>query len=64
MEGGKLLRATDPIWSINKFRIGKTLTKSSQPVLYYLDDGPARGFVREELLPIPNDTVLPPDGIL
>jgi len=64
LEGGQHHRATDPIWSIDKYRIGKTLTKSEQPVLYYLEDGPKRGFVREELLPIPDDTHLPPDGIL
>jgi hypothetical protein len=33
-------------------------------VLYYLLDGPARGFVREELLVVPPDTQLPPDGVL
>jgi hypothetical protein len=33
-------------------------------VLYYLDDGPQRGFVREELLVVPADTELPPDGVL
>jgi hypothetical protein len=37
------------------------------PVLYYLDvpsDGPARGFVRQELLVVPPDTQLTPDGDL
>ena len=28
--------------------------------MYYLFDGPKRGFVREELMVVPPDTVLPP----
>ena len=40
------------------------MTKPDEPVLYYLkgDDAPHRGFVREELLAVPSDTQLPPDG--
>lgn len=63
LEGGRR-RATDPVWSLRVHRLGRSVTKSSDPVLYYLDDGPARGFVREELLPVPADTQLPPDGVL
>ena len=42
------------------------MTKPDEPVLYYLqgDDAPQRGFVREELLAVPSDTQLPPDGVL
>ena len=40
------------------------MTKPDEPVLYYLLDGPPRGFVREELLVVPLDTQLPPDGVL
>ena len=40
------------------------MTKPDKPVLYYLQDGPPRGFVREELLVVPLDTQLPPDGVL
>ena len=36
------------------------ITKPNEPVLYYLRDGPQRGFVREELLIVPFDTQLPP----
>ena len=39
-----------------------TVTKPDEPVLYYLQDGPPRGFVREELLLVQPDTQLPPDG--
>ena len=57
-------RVTDPIWSLQVYWLGRSVTKPDEPVLYYLLDGPARGFVQEELLPVPTDTQLPPDGIL
>ncbi|CAH3028331.1 unnamed protein product, partial [Porites evermanni] len=41
-------RATDPIWSL-------------KPIVY-LQDGPKRGFVREELLTILLNTTLPPSS--
>ena len=50
-------RATDPVWPL-------TVTKPGEPVLLYLQDGPQRGFVREELLVVSPDTQLPPDGVL
>ena len=55
--GGK--RATDPIWSLKVYNIKKCVTKPKEPVMYYLFDGPKRGFVREELMVVPSDTVLP-----
>ena len=59
LEGGTK-RATDPIWSLKVFNLKRSFTKPNQPVLYYLRDGPKRGFVREELLMVPPDTELPP----
>jgi len=59
LEGGGR-RATDPIWSLKVFNIEKSITKPNEPVLYYLRDGPKRGFVREELLVVPPNTELPP----
>ncbi|GFR66074.1 hypothetical protein ElyMa_005548100 [Elysia marginata] len=59
LEGGQR-RATDPVWSLTVHRLGRSMTKPGEPVLYYLEDGPARGFVREELLPVPADTQPPP----
>ena len=53
-------RATDPIWSLKVYNIEKVVTKPKQPVMCYLFDGPKRGFVREELMVVPSDTVLPP----
>ena len=32
-------------------------------VMYYLNDGPERSFVSEQLMLIPEDTELPPDYI-
>ena len=63
LEGGRR-RATDPVWSLEVYRLGRSVTKTGEPVLYYLADGPQRGFVREELLVVPPDTQLPPDGVL
>jgi hypothetical protein len=63
LEGGRR-RATDPVWSLTIHRINHSMTWSGEPVLYYLTDGPNRGFVHEELLPVSNDTELPPDGVL
>ena len=63
LEGGRR-RATDPVWSLTVHRLGRSVTKSGEPVLYYLEDGPERGFVREELLAVPADTQLPPERVL
>ena len=59
LEGGTK-RATDPIWSLDVYNIERSFSKPNQPVLYYLRDGPKRGFVREELLVVPPNTQLPP----
>ena len=64
-EGGERRRATDPIWSLGVYYLSRSVVTSDQPVLYYLSSGaPKRGFVREELLVVPNDTELPPKGAL
>ena len=63
-EGGERRRATDPIWSLGVYYLIRSVVSSNQPVLYYLsEDGPKRGFVREELQFVPNDTELPPKGV-
>ena len=59
LEGGTK-RATDPIWSLKVYQIVENKTKPNDPVVYYLSDGPKRGFVREELLVVPPNTKLPP----
>jgi len=62
LEGG-VQRATDPIWSLKVFNVERSFIKPDQPVLYYLRDGPKRGFVREELLVVPPNTQLPPEQL-
>ena len=63
LEGGRR-RATDPVWSLEVYRLGRSVTKPGEPGVYYLQDGPQRGFVRKELIVVPPDTQLPPDGVL
>ena len=57
---GRTKRATDPIWSFKVYQVVENKTKPNKPVVYYLSDGPKRGFVREELLVVPSNTQLPP----
>ena len=45
-------RSTDPIFSVDVYKIEDRYIKAHQPTLYYLDDGPKRSFVFEELQPI------------
>ena len=59
LEGG-IKRATDPIWSLKVYQVVENKTKPNEPVVYYLSDGPKRGFVREELLVVLPNTQLPP----
>ena len=40
------------------------IPESGAPVVYYLIDGPLRGFVREELLVVPSDTQQPPRRLI
>ena len=47
LEGGQHRRATDAIWSINIYTISTAVTKSNTPIVYYLENGPKRGFVKE-----------------
>ena len=60
---GAVKRATDLIWSLKIYSIERSVTKPNSPVLYYLHDGPKRGFVREELLVTPPNTELPPEQL-
>ena len=45
-------RPTDAIWSVDLYKIKDRYIKEYQPTLYYLDGGPERCFVFEELQPI------------
>ena len=63
-EGGDKRRATDPVWSLEVYDIARTVISPDQPVVYYLDGVSKRGFVREELQVVPDDTELPPARVL
>ena len=56
-------RAADRIWSKETYRLREIMANPGNCVMYYLLDGPERGFVSEELMLIPEDTELPPDYV-
>ena len=45
-------RSTDPIWSVDVYKIKDRYVQKHQPTLYYLNGGPNRSFVFELLQPI------------
>ena len=51
-KGERRKRSTDPIWSVDVYKIKDRYFQKHQPTLYYLDGGPKRSFVFEELQPI------------
>ena len=51
-KGERSKRSTDPIWSVDVYKIKDRYVQKHQPTLYYLDGGPKRFFVFEELQPI------------
>ena len=52
--GERRKRSTDPIWSVDVYKIKDRYIQKHQPPLYYLDGGPKRSFVFEELQQIQN----------
>ncbi len=65
LEGGERRRSTDPFWSLETYTVDSVVRTPGDPILYYLsDDAPKRGFVRQELLIVPDGTQLPPDRVL
>ena len=53
-------RSTNPIWSVDVYKIKDRYVQKHQPTLYYLDAGPKRSFVFEELPPIHEPKLLVP----
>ena len=51
-KGERRKRSTDPIWLVDMYKIKDRYVQKHQPTLYYLDSGPKRSFVFEELQPI------------
>ena len=56
--------STDPIWSVDVYKIKNRYVQKYQPTLYYLDGGPKRSFVFEELQPIQDHQLLDPILVL
>lgn len=56
-------RATDTIWSKKTYRLSEIVEESGNRAMYYLQDGPERAFVKEELMLIPEDTENPPNFV-
>ena len=54
-------RATELIWSKNTYRRDQIVQDPGNRVLYYLQDGSYRAFVREELKHVSEDTQVLPD---
>ena len=48
-KGQRVKQSTDLIWSVDMYRIKDRYVQKQQPTLYYLDGGPKRSFVFEEL---------------
>ena len=51
-KGERRKRSTDTIWSVDVHKIKDRYVQKHQRTLYYLDGGPKRSFVFEELQPI------------
>ena len=47
--GNRRKRSTDPIWSVDVYKIKNRYVQKYQPTLYYLDGGPKQSFVFKEL---------------
>ena len=56
-------RAMDRVWSKKTYRLREIMEDPGNHMMYYLNDGPERAFIKEELMLIPEDTELPPDYI-
>ena len=56
-------RAADIIWSKNTYQLDRIVQDPGNHVLYCLQDGPDRAFVREELMHVSEDTQVPPDWV-
>ena len=61
--GDQKRQATYLIWSKNTYRLDRIVQDPGNCVLYYLQDGPDKAFVRQELIHISEDTQVPPDWV-
>ena len=51
-KGERRKQSTDPIWSVDVYKIKDRYVQKHQQALHYLDAGPKRSFLFEELQPI------------
>ena len=61
--GDQKRRVTDFVWSKNTYRLDMIDQEPGNRILYYLQGGPERAFVREELMQVPETTGKPPDWV-
>ena len=61
--GDQKRRATDLIWSKNTYQLDQIVQDPGNRVLYYLQNGPDKAFVLEELMHISEDTQVPLDWV-
>ena len=61
--GDQKRQAADLIWSKNMYRLDRIVQDTGNCVLYYLQHGPDRAFVREELIHVSENTQVPPDWV-
>ena len=59
--GDQKRRATDLVWSKQRYRLNRIVQVPSNRVWYYLQDEPDRAFVREELMHLSEYTEVRPD---
>ena len=57
LKGGGKRRTTDPIWSLDKHKIDYPMVMPGIRVYYLKAPAPKRGFVKEGLLIVRDDTV-------
>ena len=61
--GDKKKQVADLTWSKNTYRLDRIVQEPDNRVLCYLQDGPSRAFVREEIIHVSEDTLVPPDWV-
>ena len=61
--GDQKRRATHLIWRKNTYGLDRIVQDPCNRVLYYLQDGPDRALVLEELMHVSEDTQVPPDWV-
>ena len=61
--GDQKRQATHLIWSKNTYRLDQIVQDTGNRVLCYLQDGPDKDFVHEELIHVSEDIQVPPDWV-